>query len=270
MPATDEWWLRNVQLGIISAGHEGKPGDDGEVALRSFNKGDWIIAYAKGIGYVGAGIAEGEDTYRLVQDSDVPAGFETNHRHWRTVNWRYVIPTLKDAVTWQDAGRMPPPKTGQIILDEVIAKGVLDAIARRVQQLVPRLGNTPSDNKLDSGNLEREDDEVDLGEEDLRKLRVHKSIERNLKLAHRAKKLLGYKCIACNLDFREKYGELGKGFIEAHHLTPLSKLKGQIVTLDPKKDFTVLCSNCHRMIHRSEFVGDVAGFINTHVLRNEA
>lgn len=270
MPATDEWWLRNVQLGIISAGHEGKPGDDGEVALRSFNKGDWIFAFAKGIGYVGAGIAEGQDTYRLVQDSDIPAGFETNHRHWRTVNWRYVIPSLMEAVTWQDAGRMPPPKTGQIILDKVIAKGVLDAIARRVQHVVARLGKISSDNSQYSSNLEREDDEVGLGQEDLTKLRVHKSIERNRKLAQRAKKLLGYRCVACKLDFQEKYGGLGKGFIEAHHLTPLSELKGQIVMLDPKKDFTVLCSNCHRMIHRSDFVGNVAGFVNTHVLRNEA
>jgi 5-methylcytosine-specific restriction protein A len=30
--------------------------------------------------------------------------------------------------------------------------------------------------------------------------------------------------------------------------------------LDPLKDFTVLCSNCHRMIHKTEFVDRVEEF----------
>lgn len=105
-----------------------------------------------------------------------------------------------------------------------------------------------------------EDDEQGLGEESLRNLREHKRIERNKKLAARAKKAHGYACKACGFDFEKKYGALGAGFIEAHHLTPLSELKGEKILLDPKRDFTVLCSNCHRMIHRSEFVSRVAEF----------
>jgi 5-methylcytosine-specific restriction protein A len=64
------------------------------------------------------------------------------------------------------------------------------------------------------------------------------------------------------------YGEVGKGFIEAHHLTPLYSLKGQKVTLDPRRDFSVLCSNCHRMIHRTEFVSKVAEFRAEYVVKN--
>lgn len=114
-----------------------------------------------------------------------------------------------------------------------------------------------------------EEDETDLGEEDLRKLREHKRIERNRKLAHRAKQAQGYVCRACGFDFEKKYGAIGRDFIEAHHLTPLADLKGQRLTLDPKKDFTVLCSNCHRMIHRTTLVSNVEEFRVQYVVKND-
>jgi 5-methylcytosine-specific restriction protein A len=37
---------------------------------------------------------------------------------------------------------------------------------------------------------------------------------------------------------------------EAHHNVPISNLSGAKIQLDPLHDFTVLCSNCHSMIHR--------------------
>ena len=36
--------------------------------------------------------------------------------------------------------------------------------------------------------------------------------------ARQAKKFHGTRCQACDLDFAERYGVIGKGFIEAHHL----------------------------------------------------
>ena len=113
---------------------------------------------------------------------------------------------------------------------------------------------------LPTASTAEEDDEKGFDYEDLTKLKEHKRIERNRKLAEKAKKFHGYTCQACGFNFEERYGEIGKGFIEAHHLTPLSELKGQKIPLDPQKDFAVLCSNCHRMIHRSEYVSDVAKF----------
>jgi len=112
-----------------------------------------------------------------------------------------------------------------------------------------------------------EDDEADLNTEDLTNLREHKRIERNRKLAEKAKKVHGYNCQACGFDFERKYGEIGREFIEAHHLTPLHSLKGQKITLDPQKDFSVLCANCHRMIHKSEFVNRVEDFRAKYVVK---
>jgi len=114
-----------------------------------------------------------------------------------------------------------------------------------------------------------EEDEAALGEEDLRRLREHKRVERNRKLAHRAKLVHGFTCKACGFDFASKYGSIGREFIEAHHLTPLSELKGQKLTLDPKTDFMVLCSNCHRMIHRTSFVHSVEEFRARYLVQHD-
>ena len=100
------------------------------------------------------------------------------------------------------------------------------------------------------------DDSISLDEqekewtEDLRKYRTHKTLERNGKLVKRVKQIQGYSCSACGFNFEEVYGEIGKDFIEAHHSIPISSLKRDKIRLDPVQDFTVLCSNCHRMIHR--------------------
>lgn len=55
--------------------------------------------------------------------------------------------------------------------------------------------------------------------------------------------------MACGFDFEEVYGELGRNFIEVHHIKPLYSLDEEVV-IDPATDLVCLCSNCHRMIHR--------------------
>lgn len=97
-------------------------------------------------------------------------------------------------------------------------------------------------------------------------MRIHKRIERNKKLSNKVKKLKGYTCEACAFNFEKRYGEIGKGFIEAHHLTPFSALRGERIALDPVKDFAVLCSNCHKMIHRSAFVSEIKEFRAAYVV----
>jgi len=86
---------------------------------------------------------------------------------------------------------------------------------------------------------------------------LHRRIERNSS-AKKVKKIHGLKCECCGLNFEEQYGEIGKGFIEVHHLIPLSSLKlGECRKYDLDKDFAVLCSNCHRMIHRQSDPSDI-------------
>ena len=94
-----------------------------------------------------------------------------------------------------------------------------------------------------------------------RKYAYHRKIERNRTAAKHAKKFHGTRCQGCNLDFTERYGEIGKGFIEAHHLRPIATLEeGVTVAYDVAEDFAVLCSNCHRMIHRFANPSDLINF----------
>jgi 5-methylcytosine-specific restriction protein A len=82
------------------------------------------------------------------------------------------------------------------------------------------------------------------------KERWHKRSERNPRLSRDAKRFHGTTCMVCGFNFEVKYGELGAGFIEAHHLTPFAELQGRPTRLDPATDFIVVCPNCHRMLHR--------------------
>ena len=56
-------------------------------------------------------------------------------------------------------------------------------------------------------------------------------------------------CVACGMAFGDVYGEIGEGYIEVHHLSPISQIEG-VHAVDPKTDLVPLCANCHAMIHR--------------------
>lgn len=103
------------------------------------------------------------------------------------------------------------------------------------------------------------DTEVDITEDDegfpegKKKLRTHICRERNYKVIKEAKdkykkengKLI---CQICGFDFEDKYGEIGKDFIEGHHTIPVSELKEGDKT--KVEDVLLVCSNCHKMLHR--------------------
>ena len=83
--------------------------------------------------------------------------------------------------------------------------------------------------------------------------RYHKYRERNQKVIRLAKAqriitdpLL--KCDVCEFSFQERYGQVGIDYIEAHHCIPLSESKTVVKTR--VSDFALVCSNCHRMLHR--------------------
>lgn len=61
----------------------------------------------------------------------------------------------------------------------------------------------------------------------------------------------GHRCQCCGFDFADFYGELGDGYIEVHHRTPVSKL-GPDYIVDPVEDLVPLCGNCHSMVHRTD------------------
>lgn len=88
--------------------------------------------------------------------------------------------------------------------------------------------------------------------------RLHRLKERDNRVITKAKELFAKQhggrlfCEACDFDFLERYGERGRDFIEGHHKIPIKDLKEGDKT--KVEDIAMLCSNCHRMIHRSPLI----------------
>ncbi len=99
-------------------------------------------------------------------------------------------------------------------------------------------------------------DELEVEEGDPH-LRTHLVRERNRSLIERKKRSVLKRrgrlgCEVCGLDFHEVYGARGEGFCEVHHLAPLaSSSDGKRTALS---DLAIVCSNCHRMLHRGELI----------------
>lgn len=99
--------------------------------------------------------------------------------------------------------------------------------------------------------------DIDLpatGTEGTARLVSHLRRERNRALVEAKKAATldakgGLCCEVCGFDFSAAYGALGEGFCEVHHLVPLSASSESVTTT--LNDLAVLCSNCHRIIHRS-------------------
>ena len=83
-------------------------------------------------------------------------------------------------------------------------------------------------------------------------------IQRNR--AERQKCVDHYKCtcVACGLRMKDKYGELGDGVIEVHHLNPIH-LFDDSHRVNYLEDLVTLCPNCHTMIHKLANPGDIEG-----------
>jgi HNH endonuclease len=85
--------------------------------------------------------------------------------------------------------------------------------------------------------------------------RLHASRERNRVL--RNEKIKSFQeqhgeifCEVCGFSFLEKYGNMGYGLIEVHHLQPLANLTEEAVT--SLGDLMLVCPNCHMVIHSGE------------------
>jgi len=63
-----------------------------------------------------------------------------------------------------------------------------------------------------------------------------------------------YNCKICGFDFESKYGEIGKYYIEIHHIKSHTITSREIGEheIDPINDLLPVCSNCHSIIHRNK------------------
>ncbi len=88
--------------------------------------------------------------------------------------------------------------------------------------------------------------------------RIHRFRERDHSLVVTAKNRFLEKhgelfCTICSFSYSRTYGDLGEGYIEAHHVKPISERDGAEET--KVEDLAIVCANCHRMIHRDRDYG---------------
>lgn len=121
----------------------------------------------------------------------------------------------------------------------------------RITELGRSVVSGDLDNNYDSKvKLPTEEKETNLIEGNLLSILVNK-YERNPTARKECLAHFGSRCQVCSLDFSEKYGDIGAGFIHVHHIVSLSEI-GKSYKVDPIKDLVPLCPNCHSMIHHSK------------------
>ena len=140
-------------------------------------------------------------------------------------------------------------------LDEELFKKYVNK-KEELRSIATEIKKAVADDELRANLFSIEEDEVtqeDSVVEGQTLYKLHKFRERNREIVKRKKEqalsLYGkLTCEACIFVFEEFYGDIGKNFIECHHLTPLSKFKVETkTTLD---SLGLVCSNCHRMLHK--------------------
>jgi predicted restriction endonuclease len=128
-PANSEWWAQNLRRGVITAGFEGGAGDRGDVILNDMDEGDWVIAYANGYGFVGAGRVG----YGFRLHDELPAGSMSDHLHERQIAWADAVTDVRRAVTTAEAGRQAPRQTKE-------REGNVE-VAQRIRALLQQRGD---------------------------------------------------------------------------------------------------------------------------------
>lgn len=116
-----------------------------------------------------------------------------------------------------------------------------------------------------------EDDMVSEGKASTRNV---KTIERSSKLrqfaVQKQQEKGDFSCSICGFNFEQVYGELGKEYIQFHHIKPLSEYTDAELSDQALKDalsnLIPLCPNCHCMVHKSKEPDPVAHIKS---LRNE-
>lgn len=153
--------------------------------------------------------------------------------------------------TYNGKGMMAFSKLDKEVFEEFSSDiNRLHQIANEIREISnnPQLSNEVS--KIEND----ETIETDCVKEGQILYKLHKVRERDRKIIEAKKKRVLkekgiLKCEACDFDFEKTYGELGKGYIECHHLIPLSNF--QVNKETKLEDLALLCSNCHRMIHKN-------------------
>ena len=173
----------------------------------------------------------------------------TNGVYMKLMNFRRFDPvfTAQGKAGLNAGGKLEEEIWNEFHSDPQRLTWVAKAIRRSIDEQMDALGQGNSTFSTDD-----ESDDGYQAIEGRMLTRQHRAYERDRKLVDRKKQQAMRRfgklaCEVCGFDFRARYGERGAGFIECHHIRPVSEL------LEPRQtslnDLALLCANCHRMVH---------------------
>jgi len=96
--ASNDWWQYLVKAGQISTSFDCQPGDQGEKILRSYIKGDTIIAYAKKFGAIGWGVINKPESYDLLKPGCKDDKMDGLYLHRLNIDWKFTVEKIEDAI----------------------------------------------------------------------------------------------------------------------------------------------------------------------------
>ena len=216
---------------------------------RSWERDELILALDL---YFRVGARVPSDDPRVVELSDLLRGLSVNQRVAKTPTFRSadsVHLKLQNFLSMDPAyrgkGMAHASQADRQVWKELAADRAL------VNRLAMQLRESSKSSEATQEVGEEDEDEFPEG----RILyRVHRRRERSRVLAAKMKSrwLKRYSklaCLACGFDFEETYGPRGRGYIECHHVVPVSELQSGARTR--VEDLIPVCSNCHKMLHRT-------------------
>ncbi|WP_308638983.1 HNH endonuclease [Paenibacillus silvisoli] len=226
---------------------------------RRFDDCDYILSFIGGIGssatFVGAYEVGPRDDFDKNKYKDkIPAGFPIDEAFTKESYNHYELKKIDFLNSKKD----------KLVVDWVICNQWDLWLGKNDKEII----------SLEGGYLEIQmDDEEEGYSEGKEFYRSHIMRERKPEVIKRAKERFIKKhgklfCEVCGFDFYGVYGERGKDYIEGHHKKLVSQMKEGDKT--KASDIAMLCSNCHRMIHRKPIVSveELAQVINKNIVKS--
>jgi 5-methylcytosine-specific restriction enzyme A len=206
--------------------------------------GDWYTGYTSyaGVGFIFCNIASagrtGHDYGNLWDGDELEWSGKTNSRAtWDSIR-SLTAPGAEVHMFYRNADRDPFTYAGlarPVYIDE-------DAVPVRIRWAF----SEPPDTLTSIEAASKAGKHI----EGVKKTKYVTTYERSAKARAECLKHYGETCSVCEVDFSQRYGDIGKGFMHVHHLKPVADGDGKQVEVDPVADLRPVCPNCHSMLHR--------------------
>lgn len=176
-------------------------------------KGD-VIYVKHGKRIVGKGIVQ--DSYQYDSRGRVRDPYREPWRHQVPVQW---VPDFAEVNILLGAEQLTVKKLSERDVRVIEAGSSIEKVAARRQEAIE-------------------------GEEYIKEATFR---QRNRALIQAKKADSDFRCEVCGFNFQQMYGSIGREYIVAHHIRPVSSGVAKTI-LD---DLALLCANCHAMVHTS-------------------